>query len=75
MKSEGNSTWEVVPETALMVGDVVEVCWSPYRDTIIGLRPYAGPLEILKGGQIATYASRGQGVTIEPGDTMRRIVR
>lgn len=58
----------------LHVGDTIEVWWSPRRDTIIGLRPYDGPLAGIfpQGASIAQFAS-GAGMTIDHSDWFERI--
>jgi len=63
-----------VPAALLKVGDVIEVWWKPGLDTIIGLRPYVGPLECLRGARIAIFAYLRSGMTIEPGGVYRRVV-
>lgn len=58
----------------LKVGDVIEVWWTPKRDTITALEPYTGPLAYLfpKGAQIARFAMCS-GMTIDNGDTFVRL--
>lgn len=53
----------------LKVGDTIETWWTPNRDTIIGLRPYTGPLKCFEpeGAQIASFALNKSGMTIENG--------
>lgn len=59
----------------LRVGDVIEVWWAPNRDTIIGLRPYTGPLAHLwpHGAMLADFAQNKCGMTIGCADIFRRI--
>lgn len=60
----------------LGVGDVIEVWWSPGRDTILALEPYRGPLDCLAGAKVARMALLPSGsVTIEPGTRYSRIVK
>lgn len=51
----------------LKVGDTINVWWHPHRDTILGLRPYTGPLAHIfpKGAQLADFALNRSGMTIE----------
>ncbi len=54
----------------LKVGDTIEVWWKPGRDTIIGLRPYRGPLGnvIGSGSRLAEFALNKTGMTCCEGD-------
>lgn len=54
----------------LKIGNVIEVWWSPKRDTIVEMHPYRGPLEYLfpKGAQIAIFAQFKCGMTIDNDD-------
>ena len=58
----------------LKVGDTIAVWWRPNRDTITALYPYKGPLECLRGGQIAIFALLKGGMTIEPGSQYEVLV-
>lgn len=64
-----------VGASELRVGDTIEVWWTPGRDTITELRPYTGPLECLKEGEIAIFALYTGGMTIEPGSRYRVLNR
>lgn len=59
----------------LRVGDTIEVWWQPGRDTVVSLRPYDGPLECIKDGQIAGFAISKTGMTIEPTAQYRLVSR
>lgn len=50
----------------LVIGDVIEVWWSPRRDIITALRHYDGPIKELRGGFLADFAINRVGMTIEP---------
>lgn len=53
--------------TDLRAWDVIEVWWSPKRDTIISLKPYTGAIAHVfrAGAQIAEFAMNKNGMTIE----------
>jgi len=53
--------------TDLRIGDTVDVWWGTGRDTIVSMRPYAGPLAELAGAKVASFAVNQTGMTIEPG--------
>jgi hypothetical protein len=64
-----------VSGSELKVGDTIEVWWTPRRDTIVGLKPYTGPLANLfpEGAQIAEFALLKTGMTIDNSDLYVRI--
>jgi hypothetical protein len=70
-------TTNTVSGSDLAVGDTIEVWWAPNRDTIIGLRPYTGPLAYLwkDGAQLADFALNKSGMTIDNGERFKRINR
>lgn len=51
----------------LRIGDTVDVWWGTNRDTIVAMRPYAGPLARLAGARIAQFAVNQMGMTLEAG--------
>lgn len=62
----------------LRVGDTIKVWWSPLQDTIIGLKPYDGPLKEIfapKGAILAYFLSNKSGMTVECGDYYNVIQR
>lgn len=66
---------ETVKMEDLCVGDTIEVWWQPGRDTIIGLRPYPGPLKCIEGAKLADFAIFKVGMTLEPGALYVRVAR
>jgi hypothetical protein len=68
-----NTEWVTTAE--LKVGDTIAVWWGIKRDTIIGLRPYVGPLaELLgEGTKIADFALFKPGMTLEANNQYQRI--
>lgn len=68
-----NTQWVTTAE--LQVGDTITVWWGIKRDTIIGLRPYVGPLaELLgEGTKIADFALFKPGMTLEAGNRYQRL--
>jgi hypothetical protein len=53
--------------SSLRAGDVIDVWWTPRRDTITKLVPYTGPLKCFEpeGAQLADFAINKSGMTIE----------
>jgi hypothetical protein len=53
--------------SALCIGDVIAVWWTPGHDIITNLRPYSGPLAPIfpHGAQLADFALNKSGMTIE----------
>ena len=49
---------------ALKIGDTIEFLGQ--RLTITALRPYTGPLAVLAGARVATFAQSHTGMTIAP---------
>ena len=64
---------ETVRMEDLCVGDTIEVWWQPGRDTIIGLRPYTGPIKCIERAKLADFAIVKVGMTLEPGALYVRV--
>lgn len=66
----------MVHASKIKVGDVVEVWWAPRRDTVIGIHPYKGRLECMKGGWIFEFAALpSKRMSVSPIDRFRKVAR
>lgn len=66
-----------VKGSELRIGDVIDVWWSPNRDTIIDLKPYKGRLAYCfpEGAQLAEFLINKGGMTIDNSDYYKLLVR
>lgn len=65
---------QMIEAVNVRIGDVLEVWWSPRRDTVTDINPYRGPLACMQGGWVFSFALLpSKDMTVDSEDTFHRL--